>query len=190
MVDAQPRGPEATPAHTPPPRRQSPRPTSGSEPPSPADDDLFVLPPVKALKLLSASVEMLVRITGDVPPTPPPRAPTDPQMMGMQAEKDKIARSHSRSASRGRPAESRAGDAEQSRLHAYSASVSAHVRAQALAHSQEIDGVHLRHPTSSSAPTRCPSTCSTAPSRASSTAKRSRPSRSASTCCGCTASAP
>ncbi|KAM0256102.1 hypothetical protein ACHAQJ_005189 [Trichoderma viride] len=57
--------------------------------------DLFKLKPIDALQLLSASVELLVRITGDVPPTPPPKTPTDPQMSNMQAEKESIARSHS-----------------------------------------------------------------------------------------------
>lgn len=59
------------------------------------DYDLFKLKPIDALQLLSASVELLVRITGDVPPTPPPKTPTDPQMSNMQAEKESIARSHS-----------------------------------------------------------------------------------------------
>ncbi|KOS21682.1 PHO85 cyclin-7 [Escovopsis weberi] len=59
-------------------------------------DDLFSLKPIEALQLLSASVELLVRITGDVPPTPPlATPPTDTQMSDMQVEKDKIARSHS-----------------------------------------------------------------------------------------------
>ncbi|RFU76669.1 pho85 cyclin-7 [Trichoderma arundinaceum] len=59
------------------------------------EHDLFKLKPSEALQLLSASVELLVRITGDVPPTPPPKTPTDPQMSNMQAEKESIARSHS-----------------------------------------------------------------------------------------------
>ncbi|OAA53711.1 Cyclin PHO80-like protein [Cordyceps fumosorosea ARSEF 2679] len=60
-----------------------------------AQHDLFQLPPAEALRLLSASVDLLVSITGDVPPTPPPRMPTDPQMSGLQAEKENIVRSHS-----------------------------------------------------------------------------------------------
>ncbi|KAL6867117.1 cyclin domain-containing protein [Trichoderma novae-zelandiae] len=59
------------------------------------EHDLFKLKPADALQLLSAGVELLVRITGDVPPTPPPKTPTDPQMSNMQAEKENIARSHS-----------------------------------------------------------------------------------------------
>ncbi|KAL7904683.1 cyclin domain-containing protein [Trichoderma velutinum] len=66
---------------------------------TPADNndehDLFKLKPAEALQLLSASVELLVRITGDVPPTPPPKTPTDPQMSNMQVEKENIVRSHS-----------------------------------------------------------------------------------------------
>ncbi|KAL7791545.1 cyclin domain-containing protein [Trichoderma ceciliae] len=57
--------------------------------------DLFKLKPSDALRLLSASVELLVRITGDIPPTPPPKTPTDPQMSNMRVEKENIARSHS-----------------------------------------------------------------------------------------------
>lgn len=57
--------------------------------------DVFTLPPVTALKLLCAGIEALVRITGDIPPTPPPSHPTTPNMKGMQAEKEEIVRSHS-----------------------------------------------------------------------------------------------
>lgn len=59
------------------------------------DNDLFKLPAADALRLLSASVELLVRMTGDIPPTPPPKTPTDPQMSGIQVEKVNIVRSHS-----------------------------------------------------------------------------------------------
>ncbi|KAL7943361.1 cyclin domain-containing protein [Trichoderma barbatum] len=97
---------DPSPAHEPPPP-----PVPSSDPrlsidhdrsppkPMPADNndehDLFKLKPADALQLLSASVELLVRITGDVPPTPPPKTPTDPQMSNMQVEKENIARSHS-----------------------------------------------------------------------------------------------
>ncbi|UPK90012.1 hypothetical protein LCI18_000947 [Fusarium solani-melongenae] len=64
--------------------------------PKPAvDHALFEMAPSEALALLSAGVELLVRITGDVPPTPPPKSPTVPHMSGMQAEKENIVRSHS-----------------------------------------------------------------------------------------------
>ncbi|KAG6009222.1 hypothetical protein E4U21_003075 [Claviceps maximensis] len=59
------------------------------------DEDLFSLPAAEALRLLSASVELLVRMTGDIPPTPPPKTPTNPQMSGLQVEKENIVRSHS-----------------------------------------------------------------------------------------------
>lgn len=55
-------------------------------------DDIFKLPALDAVKLLSANIEVLVRMTGDVPPTPPLKSNPDPQMSGMQVEKDNIAR--------------------------------------------------------------------------------------------------
>ncbi|KAK7740443.1 hypothetical protein SLS53_005284 [Cytospora paraplurivora] len=58
-------------------------------------DDIFKVPPLAALKLLSAGVEALVRITGDIPPTPPPTTPHVSHMRGMQAEKDGIRRNYS-----------------------------------------------------------------------------------------------
>ncbi|KAG8665467.1 hypothetical protein FPOAC2_10540 [Fusarium poae] len=63
--------------------------------PKAADHDLFKMAPSEALALLIAGVELLVRITGDVPPTPPPKSPTVPHMSGMQAEKENIVRSYS-----------------------------------------------------------------------------------------------
>jgi hypothetical protein len=62
---------------------------------SPTSFDIFTLPPVTALKLLCAGIEALVRITGDIPPTPPPSHPTPTNMRGMQEEKENIVRSHS-----------------------------------------------------------------------------------------------
>lgn len=58
-------------------------------------DDIFKVPALAALKLLSAGVEALVRITGDIPPTPPPTIPHIPHMRGMQAEKENIVRNYS-----------------------------------------------------------------------------------------------
>ncbi|OAA56214.1 cyclin-dependent protein kinase complex component [Niveomyces insectorum RCEF 264] len=84
------------------PRLASSEPTPPDEPdhdaPSPhlaplPSDDLFDVTPLAALHLLGAGIEALVRITGDIPPTPPPpgtHAPTN--MRGMQAEKDVIVR--------------------------------------------------------------------------------------------------
>lgn len=59
---------------------------------SPVVSDISKLPAVEALRLLSATLEWLVKVTGDVPPTPPPRTPTDPKMSELQAEKDILAR--------------------------------------------------------------------------------------------------
>lgn len=86
--------------------RPPPPPVPSSDPHLIADDDtsapkpiadhgLFEMAPAEALSLLSAGVELLVRITGDVPPTPPPKSPTVPHMSGMQAEKENIVRSYS-----------------------------------------------------------------------------------------------
>lgn len=58
-------------------------------------DDIFQVPALAALKLLSAGVEALVRITGDIPPTPPSSTPHIPHMRGMQAEKENIVRNYS-----------------------------------------------------------------------------------------------
>jgi Cyclin len=51
------------------------------------------MPPVTALKLLSNSIEILARLTGDVPPTPPLSQPNTPNMGAVQAEKEDLARS-------------------------------------------------------------------------------------------------
>ncbi|KAK4183331.1 cyclin-domain-containing protein [Podospora australis] len=58
-------------------------------------DDIFEIAPKAALKMLSLGIEALVNMTGDVPPTPPPRSPTIPHMRGMEAEKKSIVRSNS-----------------------------------------------------------------------------------------------
>jgi hypothetical protein len=68
---------------------------SDMSPPSPNSIDVFTLTPVTALKLLCGGIEALVRITGDVPPTPPATFSTPHNMRGMQAEKENIARSNS-----------------------------------------------------------------------------------------------
>jgi hypothetical protein len=64
-------------------------------PPSPNSLDVFTIGPITALKLLCAGMEALVKVTGDVPPTPPPTFQTPPNMRGMQAEKENIVRSNS-----------------------------------------------------------------------------------------------
>lgn len=62
---------------------------------SPNTLDVFTIGPITALKLLCAGIEALVKVTGDVPPTPPPDFTTPPNMRGMQAEKENIVRSNS-----------------------------------------------------------------------------------------------
>lgn len=58
-----------------------------------ADDiDLFTLSPVAALRMLCSTVETLVHITGDVPPTPPISPPSTPNLGLIQAEKESVAR--------------------------------------------------------------------------------------------------
>lgn len=57
--------------------------------------DISEVPAAAVLDLLSKNIEALVRMTGDIPPTPPPTSPTVPHMRGMQAEKEDIVRSHS-----------------------------------------------------------------------------------------------
>lgn len=49
--------------------------------------DVFTLTPLAALKLLCRSIETLVRITGDVPPTPPISQPTTPNLGVIGADK-------------------------------------------------------------------------------------------------------
>jgi hypothetical protein len=66
-----------------------------ASPSSPDTLDVFTIGPITALKLLCAGIEALTRITGDVPPTPPPTFSTPPNMRGMQAEKENIIRSNS-----------------------------------------------------------------------------------------------
>ncbi|KAK4450868.1 cyclin-domain-containing protein [Podospora aff. communis PSN243] len=58
-------------------------------------DDIFDVTPLTALRLFGAGLKSLVEITGDIPPTPPPRSPTIPNMRGMEAEKKSIVRSNS-----------------------------------------------------------------------------------------------
>ncbi len=61
----------------------------------PLGDDIFKVSPIAALRLLGACVEALVRMTGDIPPAPPPSSSVIPNMRSMQAEKENIVRSYS-----------------------------------------------------------------------------------------------
>ena len=56
-----------------------------------ADDiDIFTLNPVVALRMLCSSVETLVRVTGDIPPTPPTKQSDSPNLGLIPAEKENI----------------------------------------------------------------------------------------------------
>lgn len=97
----------SVPQSPPPPPKPSTDPVLVMQPPRPdlqpitspqlnaQPDDIFKVPALAALKLLSSGVEALVRITGDIPPTPPPMTPHIPNMRSMQAEKESIVRNYS-----------------------------------------------------------------------------------------------
>ncbi|KAH8746236.1 cyclin-domain-containing protein [Diaporthe sp. PMI_573] len=97
----------SVPQSPPPPPKPSSDPSLVIQPPRPdlqpitspqlnaQPDDIFKVPALAALKLLSSGVEALVRITGDIPPTPPPMTPHIPNMRSMQAEKESIVRNYS-----------------------------------------------------------------------------------------------
>lgn len=123
-------------ARTPPPLHAAPGPSS---------HDLFKLSPIAALKLLCAGVESLVRITGDIPPTPPPTSPTIPNMRSMQREKAEIVRTHSEK-----------NLARMRELAEAQAKAGAQAAAEAQAGNQTIDGVHLRQTPTPSPPKNTP----------------------------------
>ncbi|KAL2177487.1 cyclin-domain-containing protein [Thermothelomyces heterothallicus CBS 202.75] len=112
-------------------------------------DDIFKVSPQAALRLLSAGIEALVSMTGDIPPTPPPRSPTIPHMRGMEAEKKSIVRSNSeknlaRLAQRGSASNSPLpGRSPLQQAQSSSEPVPAKPP-PATAQSQVIDGVRLR----------------------------------------------
>ncbi|AEO68671.1 uncharacterized protein THITE_2118265 [Thermothielavioides terrestris NRRL 8126] len=74
---------------------QSPKDHAASPVLAAQTDDIFRVPSQAALRLLSAGIEALVTMTGDIPPTPPPKSPTIPHMRGMEEEKRSIVRSNS-----------------------------------------------------------------------------------------------
>ena len=119
-------------------------------------DDIFRVSPQAALRLLSAGIEALVSMTGDIPPTPPPRSPTLPHMKGMEAEKKSIVRSNSeknlaRLAQRGSASASpMPGRSPLQRVQSASQTSPAANRSPSATHPQpqDIDGVHLRAPNS------------------------------------------
>ncbi|KAK3681707.1 cyclin-domain-containing protein [Podospora appendiculata] len=142
--------------------RRIPSPENDITPPHLAAqvDDIFKLSPLAAIQLLSAGIEALVSMTGDIPPTPPPRSPTIPHMRGMEAEKKSIVRSNSEknlarllnpSASNSpRPGRSPAlGDSRPSSRSAATSAAQPIMPAQQEQQQQEpqsIDGVRLRSP--------------------------------------------
>ena len=121
-------------------------------PPVPAQDaaadDLFTLSPADALALLSDGVELLVRMTGDVPPTPPAKIPSNTHMTDMQAEKLQIVRSHS---------QTNLAQMTEDQPRAYNAAMSANLSAQTThGDAEPVDGVRLRHHHEAQAPAPAP----------------------------------
>ncbi|KAI1631566.1 cyclin-domain-containing protein [Biscogniauxia mediterranea] len=126
--------------------------------PTASSQDIFKLPPTAALKLLCTGVERLVRVTGDIPPTPPPSSPTMPNMRDMQREKAAIVRSHSEknllrlqeqaAAEARRKEEQQKQREQQEQPRPPSGSFESNHPPAA----QPIDGVHLRNPISSPPP--------------------------------------
>jgi hypothetical protein len=108
----------------------------------PASQDLFKVSPVAALRLLSAGVEALVRVTGDIPPTPPPTNPPGTSMREFQKEKAEIARSHSEKSMARLRAQA---EAEQKATQAATRLQRSSSRSSTPSGHQPIDGVHLRH---------------------------------------------
>lgn len=109
---------------------------------TPSSHDLFKVTPIAALKMLSEGIQALVRITGDIPPTPPPASPTIPHMRGIQREKANIVRSLSDKnlLEARKKAETMAPQQETPFFAPQPQQPSSWAQPQ-----QPIDGVHLRH---------------------------------------------
>ncbi|KAI1489009.1 peptidase M24, structural domain-containing protein [Biscogniauxia mediterranea] len=151
----------ATPTSPPPPPNPSadPKLAAQARTPPPLDaapaassQDIFKLPPIAALKLLCTGIEKLVRVTGDIPPTPPPKSPTMPNMRDMQREKAAIVRSHSeknllrlqeQAAAEARRKEEQQKQGEQ---HEQPRPPSGSFESNHPPAAQPIDGVRLRNP--------------------------------------------
>ena len=58
--------------------------------PNAEDIDIFKLTPMVALRMLCSTVEDLVQITGDVPPTPPISQPSTPNLGLIKVEKENV----------------------------------------------------------------------------------------------------
>ncbi|KAK1989806.1 cyclin [Colletotrichum falcatum] len=113
-----------------------------SPPNAPENDDVFKLSPRSAMKLLSGGIEALVRITGDIPPTPPPTSPTLPNMRGMAAEKALIRSNSEKNLARMlQEAQAATGHSHPSPRRPTTTS---RASGSGGPSSQPIDGVHLR----------------------------------------------
>ncbi|KAA6411519.1 MAG: hypothetical protein FRX48_04799 [Lasallia pustulata] len=77
--------------------------------PDDGDIDIFHLSPVAALKMLCSTIEALVRLTGDIPPTSPISQPTTTNLQMMQAEKESVVR-HKADWATGQPRQYRYSD--------------------------------------------------------------------------------
>ncbi|TQN64460.1 PHO85 cyclin-7 [Colletotrichum shisoi] len=124
---------------------------SDSPPNVPENDDIFKLSPRSAMKLLSGGIEALVRITGDIPPTPPPTSPTLPNMRGMAAEKALIRSNSEKNLARMRQ------EAEAAMSHSRPSPrrpppTMSQMSGSSGSAPQPIDGVHLRQTQSPTTP--------------------------------------
>ncbi|GAW11036.1 hypothetical protein ANO14919_003750 [Xylariales sp. No.14919] len=128
-------------ARTPPPLRAVPTDSSSADP--------FEVPPTAALKLLCAGIESLVRVTGDIPPTPPLPSPPVPNMSGLQQEKAALVRSHS---------EKNLANLQQQQRSTNQALPKEQGHAESLdaQQSQPVDGVRLRNPPTPPPPSTVP----------------------------------
>ncbi|OLN80975.1 Cyclin-U4-1 [Colletotrichum chlorophyti] len=108
------------------------------------NDDLFKLTPRSAMKLLADGIEALVRITGDIPPTPPPTSPTFPNMRGMTAEKELIRSNSEKNLARLLREAQAAGGASSSSSSPRRPPIASHASGSGSSTTQPVDGVYLR----------------------------------------------
>jgi hypothetical protein len=119
-------------------------------------DDILQVSPRAALRFLSAGVEALVSMTGDIPPTPPPMSPTIPHMKAMEEEKKSIVRSNSeknlaRLAQRG-SASASPMPGRSPLQHVQSVSDQTPTAPSPATAAQAVDGIRLRAPTPAAVP--------------------------------------
>ncbi|KAF4782664.1 cyclin [Colletotrichum scovillei] len=99
---------------------------------------------------LSGGIEALVKITGDIPPTPPPTSPTLPNMRGMAAEKELIRTSSQKNLARMRKEAEAAAAASASSPRR--PPMMSQMSGSSSSTPQLIDGVHLRQTQSPTPP--------------------------------------